>query len=120
MVSSRMMIHREAIQRRDALLRRLPITGEMLRGSLLLRTVRPHRQSCAKCASGEGHPLWVLNIGYPGGRTRQFSLHADRIPEVRRWLSNYRHLKDAIEEICELNHVLLRPDTSPTRRPRRD
>ena len=35
------MKHREAVQRRDVLLRRLPITGGMLRGSLLLRTVRP-------------------------------------------------------------------------------
>jgi len=122
MVSSQTMKHREAVQRRDALLRRLPITGEMLRGSLLLRTVRPHRQSCAKCASGEGHPLWVLTIGYPGRRTRQFSLRAEQVPEVRRWLANYRRLKDTIEAVCELNHVLLRPerDTASPRRPRRD
>lgn len=116
------MIHREALRRRDTLLRRLPVTGEMLRGSLLLRTIRPHRQSCAKCASGEGHPLWVLTIGYPAGRTRQFSLRAELVPEVRRWLSNYRKLKDTIEEICELNHVLLRPEreTSQSRSRRRD
>jgi hypothetical protein len=25
-------------------------------------------------------------------------------------VSNYQKLKDAIEEICELNHELLRPD----------
>jgi hypothetical protein len=31
---------------------------------------------------------------------------------VRQWLSNYQKLKSTIEAICELNHVLLRPDSS--------
>jgi hypothetical protein len=100
----------EVIQRRRTLLRRLPVTDEILRGSLLERTIRPHRQGCAKCASGEGHPLRVLTISYPAGRTRQFSLRPEQVDKVRRWLSNYRKLKDAIEELCELNHVLLRPE----------
>jgi len=29
---------------------------------------------------------------------------------VRRWLSNYQELKEAIEVICQLNHDLLRPE----------
>src|SRR5260370_42173416 len=33
-----------------------------------------HARGCAKCASGEGHRLWVLTLSYAGGRTRQFSL----------------------------------------------
>jgi hypothetical protein len=39
------------------LLDRLPVTGEILRGSLLKRTIRNHATGCTKCASGEGHPL---------------------------------------------------------------
>jgi len=110
------------VQKRDRLLRNLPITAEMLRGSLVSRTVIRHRQSCTKCASGQGHPLSLLTVTYPGGNTRQFSLHVEQVPVVRRWLSNYRQLKDAIEEICELNHQLLRtkPDSSPPRSNRRD
>ena len=112
----------QTIQRRQKLLDRVPVTGEILRGSLLERTIRNHKSGCKKCASGEGHPLSVLTVTYPGGRTRQFSLRRERVHEVRRWLSNYQDLKEAIEAICELNHELLRPDktASKARRKSRD
>ena len=95
----------------------LPITGELLRGSLLERTVR-HSKGCAKCARGEGHQVFVLTVTYPGGRTRQFSVRRERVAEVRRWLSNYQELKEAIETVCELNHDLLRPERAASK-PRR-
>ena len=98
------------IARREKLVADLPVTGEILRGSLLERTIRNHVRSCAKCASGEGHRMSVLTVSYPGGRTRQFSLRREMAPQARRWLANYQRLKEAIETICELNHELLRPD----------
>ncbi len=104
------MTHKRAIQARQKLLDKLPEAAEILRGSLLQRTVH-HSSGCPKCARGEGHPLWILTISYPGGRTRQFSLRREQVPQVRRWLSNYRKLKDKLEVICELNHHLLRPDS---------
>ena len=97
----------------------LPITPDILRGSLLMRTLRNHRDGCAKCASGEGHPLAVLTVSYPGSRTRQFSLRPAHVAGVRRALANYHKLKAALEAICELNHDLLRPDGEPTPRRRR-
>lgn len=105
----------QSLRRRQRLLEGLPITGEMLRGSLLQRTVR-HSSSCAKCARGEGHQVAVLTVSYPGGRTRQFSLRREQVAEVQRWLDNYRDLKNAIEAICELNHILLRADARGKRR----
>jgi len=116
------MRREQIILRRQKLLDRLPVTGEMLRGSLLQRTIRNHASGCAKCASGEGHQLSVLTVTYPGGRTRQFSLRPERVTEVRRWLQNYQGLKQAIEAICELNHELLRPEktTSKARSKRGD
>jgi hypothetical protein len=110
------MTHKQAIQARERLLKRLPFTGEVLRGSLIQRTTR-HTSGCPKCARGEGHPQTVLTISYAGGRTRQFSIPAELVPRVRRWLRNYQKLKETIEAICELNHVLLRPD-SPVRKTR--
>jgi hypothetical protein len=110
------MRHDATIAKRQLLLVRLPVTGEILRGSLLQRTIRNHARGCAKCASGEGHPLAVLTVSYPGGRTRQFSLRRRRVAEVRRWLRNYQKLKEAIEVICELNHELLRPDRASSKR----
>jgi Family of unknown function (DUF6788) len=116
------MRRERVIGARDKLLARLPVTGELLRGSLLERTIRNHSRSCGKCASGEGHRLSVLTVSYPGGRTRQFSLRSEMVPVVRRWLANYQRLKEAIEAVCELNHDLLRPDAaaSRTRRSSRD
>ena len=109
------MIRHRTIQAREKLLGKLPITGELLRGSLLERTVR-HRSGCPKCARGEGHRVFVLTVSYPGGRTRQFSVRRERVDEVRRWLSNYQELKEAIETICELNHDLLRPERAGSKK----
>jgi len=101
------------LRARQKLLDDLPITGELLRGSLLERVVR-HKTGCASCARGEGHAVSVLTVSYPGGRpggrSRQLSVRRERVAEVRRWLDNYQRLKEAIEAICELNHELLRPE----------
>src|SRR5450755_4520718 len=86
------MIREQTLRARQKLIGKLPITGELLRGSLLERTVR-HTKDCPKCARGEGHQVFVLTVTYPGGRTRQLSVRRERVAEVRRWLSNYQELK---------------------------
>src|SRR6202035_119558 len=103
------MIREQSLRARQKLVSKLPVTGELLRGSLLKRTIH-HSKDCPKCARGEGHQVFVLTVTYPGGRTRQFSVRRGRVAEVRRWLNNYQELKQAIESICELNHELLRPE----------
>jgi hypothetical protein len=113
------MIRDRALQTRQKLVDRLPVTGEVLRGSLLERVVR-HRSGCPKCARGEGHQVFVLTVSYAGGRTRQFSVRRERVAEVRRWLDNYQKLKGAIEAICELNHDLLRPDAAAAKGGRKE
>ena len=95
-------------QTRDRVLRRLPDLRHIVRGSLLKRVIR-HRQGCPKCAAGEGHPVWILTVGYPGGRTRQLSLRVEQVPQVRAWLANYRKSKAILEKVCEVNQRLLRP-----------
>jgi hypothetical protein len=113
------MTQDQIIAARQALVTELPVTGEILRGSLIERTVR-HTSGCTICVGGGGHPLWVLTISYPGGRNRQFSLRRGQVDEVRRWLGNYHKLREALEEICELNHALLRPDNTTPRRGRKN
>src|SRR6476469_2480697 len=103
------MIRDKALGAREELVSKLPISGELLSGSLLERTVR-HTKGCPKCARGEGHQVFVLTVTYPGGRTRQISVRRERVAEVRRWLSNYQELKEAIEAICDLNQDPLRPE----------
>ncbi len=112
------MKHSQIVQARQRALRRLPDLGEIVRGSLLERVIR-HRRGCPKCAAGDGHPVWVLTVGYAGGRTRQLSLRAEQVPQVRAWLANYHRLKATVEQVCELNHQLLRPEAPrPTPRKR--
>lgn len=113
------MKHRDASPRQ--LLRDLPGLSDILRGSLLQRLIR-HRQGCPKCERGEGHPVSVLAVTYPGRRIRHISLSAEQVPQVRRQLDNYQHIKAALEQICELNQQALRADgvDSKLRRRNRD
>ena len=108
------MIRNRTLQTREKLVGKLPVTGELLRGSLLERVVR-HKSGCPKCARGEGHQVYVLTVSYGGGRVRQFSVRRERVAEVRRWLDNYQKLKEGIEAICELNHDLLLPEGAVAR-----
>src|SRR5271155_2691034 len=103
------MTRQQAVRNRDRLATKLTNLGEVLRGSLFERTIH-HSSGCPKCARGEGHPLWVLNVGYSGGRTRQLSLRPDQVPQVREALNHYRRMKAALEAISELNQQVLRLD----------
>jgi hypothetical protein len=117
-VSLLLMSREQAIRKLDRLLARLPQSRDLLRGSLLQRTIR-HRTGCPKCERGEGHPVSVLATGYPGGRIRHISLRKEQVPHVTDCLANYQKLKSAIEEICEINQQLLRLEPSeaePSRR----
>src|SRR5439155_21679060 len=97
-----MMKHDQVDQARERVLHRLPDLRQIVRGSLFKRTIR-HRQGCPKCDAGEGHPVWILTVGYRGGRTRQLSLRAEQVSQVRDWLANCRRSKPALEKICALN-----------------
>jgi hypothetical protein len=113
------MTRKEIIRRRDKFASCLSDVEEVLRGSLLERTVH-HSSGCPKCARGEGHPLWVLNVNYPGAKTRQLSLRSEQIPQVRKALERYRQVKETLEAISELNQQLLRMDRDESRREDRE
>lgn len=113
------MTRKQAVQRRDKLAARLSGLADVLRGSLLERTVH-HSSGCPKCARGEGHPLWVLNVNYPGSKTRQLSLRSEQVPQVRQSLERYRHVKETLEAISELNQQLLRMDRDESRHKERE
>src|ERR1700740_549298 len=96
------MTRDQLIATRQARVTQLPVTGEILRGYLVERTVR-HSRGCTICAGGGGPPFWFLTVTYAGGRTRQFSLRREQIEEVRRWLGNYHKLKEALKKSWRLN-----------------
>jgi hypothetical protein len=113
------MTREQAIRKRKKLAKQLSSPIGALRGSLLQRTIH-HSSGCQKCARGEGHPLWVLTVGYPGGKTRQLSLRPDQVPQVREALQHYRDFKRTLEAISELNQFLLRLDREESREPERE
>jgi hypothetical protein len=112
------MTREQAIHKRQSLAAQLSSPLEVLRGSLLQRTVH-HSSGCHKCARGEGHPLWILTVGYPGGKTRQVSLRPDQLPRVRKALQQYRKFKRNLEAISELNQFLLRLDREESKQQER-
>ncbi len=103
------MTRKSAARKRDRLAAALAHSSAALRGSLLERTTF-HSSGCPKCARGEGHPQWVLNVNYPGAKTRQLSLRPAQIPQVRKALQCYHQAKETLEAISELNQYLLRLD----------
>src|SRR5580700_5420528 len=103
------MTRESAVRKRERLAATLAHSGDVLRGSLLERTTF-HSSGCPKCGRGEGHPQWVLNVNYPGGKTRQLSLRPDQAPQVRQALDQYHQVKETLEAISELNQFLLRLD----------
>jgi hypothetical protein len=103
------MTREQAIRKREKLAAQLSPAIGVLRGSLLQRTIH-HSAGCQKCARGEGHPLWVLTVGYPGGKTRQVSLRPAQVPQVREAIERYHVCKESLEAISELNQFLLRLD----------
>jgi hypothetical protein len=113
------MTREQATRKRDKLAAKLSSATGVLRGSLLHRTTH-HSSGCLKCARGEGHPLWVLTVGYPGGKTRQVSLHPDQVPQVREGLEQYRDFKQTLEAISELNQFLLRLDREESKKQERE
>ena len=103
------MTRNRAIQKRDKLAAALHHCGEVLLGSLVQRTTC-HSSGCLKCARGEGHLQWVLNVNYPGAKNRQLSLRPEQVAQVRKALDRYRQAKETLEAISELNQFLLRLD----------
>jgi hypothetical protein len=89
-------------------LAKLPPATEVLRGSLVERFVTCGNPSC-RCARGERHgPVWYLTVTLSPGHTTGVIVPSDQAPKVRRWIENYRRLKDQLEGISDINRELLR------------
>lgn len=95
-------------RRRKTLLRRLPPLEAVLRGSLIERYKRCGKPGC-KCAEGRGHgPKYYLSISQTGGRPEMDYIPQDFQVQVEEYLTNYRKIKDILEELCAISRELLR------------
>jgi hypothetical protein len=109
----------QIIRKQDSLLAQLPDARNILRGSLLDRTIRHSSGRCKRCDNGGGHAVSVLAIGYPGGRMHQISLRKEQAAHVKQCLENYYARRAALEEICELNQQLLRARPAAAKKARK-
>jgi hypothetical protein len=95
------------LARRRQVLTQLPPLEEILRGSIIERTVRCGGAGC-HCARGAGHPMTILTVSFAGGRTSQLSLPAALVPVAKRWVANYHAWWTIMEEVSALNREILR------------
>jgi hypothetical protein len=106
------------IERRRRILERLPPLEEILRGSVVVRSLRCGKPSC-HCAEGEGHHATYLSVTLAGGRTEQISLPAELVPIAKRGVALYHTWWAAIEKLSAINRDLIRKQREQLSAPRK-
>jgi hypothetical protein len=95
-------------KRRVGLTQVLPPLGEVLRGSLMERYLTCGNPDC-KCARGERHgPVWYLSVTLDQSHRSGCTVPGDQVEQVRRWIRNYRQVKENLEKISNINRELMR------------
>jgi hypothetical protein len=102
--------------RRVGLTQVLPPLGEVLRGSLMERYLTCGNPDC-RCARGERHgPVWYLSVTLDQSHRSGCTVPSDQIEQVRRWIENYRQVKENLEKISDINRELLRRQKEKARK----
>lgn len=109
---------RRLLERRRRILEKLPPLEEVLRGSVVVRSLRCGKPSC-HCAQGEGHRATYLSVTLAGGRTEQISLPAELVPTARRGVALYQLWWAAIEKLSAINRDLIRKQREQLPAPRK-
>ncbi len=94
-------------ERRRRLLAQLPPLDDVLRGSLVERSVRCGKASC-RCARGEWHAAVSLSVTHRGGRTEQISVPRALVTTVRDGIAIYQKWWEILEQVSAVNRDLLR------------
>lgn len=92
-------------QRKFDLLRRFPIAGDLLPGSLSVSYTRCGKASC-HCAKGPGHEAWTFTF-MSRGKRRVERIPKEWIAEVRQRVEAGREFQDSVREILTANAELL-------------
>lgn len=109
---------RRLLERRRRILAKLPPLEEVLRGSVVVRSLRCGKPNC-HCAEGEGHPATYLSVTLAGGRTEQISLPATLVPVAERGVAHYHAWWAAIEQLSAINRDLIRQRRQQPSAPRK-
>ena len=107
---------RRLLQRRRRLLSNLPPFENVLRGSVVERSVRCGRAGC-HCEHTGGHQVAYLSVTLAAGRTEQISLPPAMLPAARRGVAAYHKWLERLDQISTINRQLLRYQRDARRTP---
>lgn len=102
-------------RRRDALFQQLRKPAAIVDGSLVLIARTCGNTAHCHCSKGPKHVSTYLTYGVQG-KTHTLYIPVDLEKDVRRWSADYRHLKDLIREICDLQKAIIRRHVQERRR----
>lgn len=93
-------------RRKYEIVRKFGFPESALPGAIT-RTCRRCGKPTCHCASGKGHPLWVLSFSVQG-RKHTEAIPEDWVAELEPLVSQGRECRDALAELLRLNVQLLR------------
>jgi len=97
-------------QRKAHLLRSFRLPPEILHASLVERYLKCGKANCqCHTAAGTKHgPFFYLNRCFPKGRMQSLLLKSAQVAQARQSLAAYGQVQQALDEISQINHELLR------------
>jgi len=89
--------------RKKRLLNQLP---DMMKGSLTLTSRSCGKPGC-KCQRGEKHPIYFFGYNMKG-KKQILSVPAKSSQQIQKLINSWKHHKDLIEELTDINIKLIR------------
>lgn len=96
----------EIKNRKVQILNSLPIIDQVIRGSLITRSIKCGKPNC-HCTKGTGHMSLYLSSFFQG-HTYMDYVPAALESSVRKGIENYRLMQDLLSELAELNLELFK------------
>ena len=97
-------------QRKARLLRSFELPQELLHASLVERYMKCGKSNCRCHAQGPKHgPFFYLNRCFAKGQMQSLLLKSpEQIQQARRSVGAYGQVQEALDQISQINHELLR------------
>ena len=97
-------------QRKAHLLRSFALPAHLLHASLIERFLKCGKANCQCHAGGAKHgPFFYLNRCFAKGRMQSLFLKSpDQIEQARHSVAAYAQVQQALDELSQINHELLR------------
>jgi uncharacterized protein DUF6788 len=104
-------------QQRDALLARLHVLPNLMRGSVYERLRKCGRASCACAQGGSKHPSRQLTVTLRGATHTRY-VRLEELAQVRALIATYEELWGIVNDLTAVNLALLHSAPARERRPR--